>query len=172
MTDGASALAPPTYREKLKKFQVSARPAPGSLRPAMLRHPLPPALRLLTLAVVLLHLERAHPVLHGHTDDPDVLPLVALWGRDQTPASGVRCTGVFVAPESVLTSASCVLRVAPEGAIEDAACATGAPDCPVLAPEDLYVFDAGALPELVEVAVPAEIDYRCSTCPLRAAPRQ
>ena len=105
----------------------------------MLRHSLPPALRLLTLAVVLLHLERAHPVLHGHTDDPDGLPLVALWGRDHSPASGVRCTGLFVAPESVLTSASCVLRVAPEGAVEDTACATGAPDCPVLAPEDLLV---------------------------------
>ena len=57
-------------------------------------------------------------------DDPDTPhAVVAIWGTPGSEASHVRCTGVFVAPEVVLTAASCVLSGTPTGMVQHSACA-------------------------------------------------
>ncbi len=96
--------------------------------------------------------------------DPD-LPsaVVAIWsegGADGAPH--VRCTGVFVAPEVVLTAASCVLRGTPTGMVQHAACAHGARECPTLEPTSLKVLEAASLPERAVVADVIALEFRYS----------
>ena len=46
-------------------------------------------------------------VIKAHPDAPSAV--VAIWSDGSSGATPVRCTGVFVAPEVVLTAASCIL---------------------------------------------------------------
>ena len=92
--------------------------------------------------------------------DDDVLrAVVAVWGRG---GKGPRCTGVFIAPEAVLTSCACVLSAEPEGTPLHAACANGAAECPTLPPSALELLAPGALPAREVVADVQAIEFRYS----------
>ena len=99
-------------------------------------------------------------VIKAHPDAPSAV--VAIWSDGSSGATPVRCTGVFVAPEVVLTAASCILRATPTGLVQHAACAHGARDCPTLAPAALKVLTAASLPERVVVADVTAIEFRYS----------
>ena len=108
----------------------------------------------------------AAPVLRGlpvTTGDGTDAAVIALWGREGTEAAGLRCTGVFIAPEVVLTAAACVLRSAPTGLFEHVACAHGGADCPTLPAATLQILAARALPEeREETAEVLSIEFRYS----------
>jgi hypothetical protein len=99
-------------------------------------------------------------VIKAHPDAPSAI--VAIWSDGSSGAAPVRCTGVFVAPEVVLTAASCILRATPTGLVQHAACAHGARDCPTLAPAAIKVLTAASLPERVVVADVTAIEFRYS----------
>ena len=98
--------------------------------------------------------------------------VVALWGRPGSAAAGVRCTATFVAPEVVLSAASCVLSRAPSTVLEHAACAYGrhgdggaheAVGCPLFSVDDLELLSSSALPERLEVGRIVALDFRYSS---------
>ena len=89
--------------------------------------------------------------------------VVALWGKAGTAASEVRCSGVFIAPEVVLTAASCLLAEKPATLVEHAACAAGASSCPTLPADAFEVLSAAKLPEEQElIAVVLAFEFRYS----------
>ena len=92
----------------------------------------------------------ASPVLSGipvPDSDPAHHAVIAVWGKSGTAAADVRCTGVFIAPEVVLTAASCVLAAEPATLLQHAACAHGGAGCPTLPADTLEVLAANELPE-------------------------
>ena len=92
----------------------------------------------------------ASPVLSGipvPDSDPAHHAVIAVWGKPGTAAADVRCTGVFIAPEVVLTAASCVLAAEPATLLQHAACAHGGAGCPTLPADTLEVLAANELPE-------------------------
>jgi hypothetical protein len=102
-----------------------------------------------TAWLLLLALYLKPPLLHSlraglpvAADDDARSAVVAVWGKQGTPAASIRCSGVFVAPEVVLTAAACVLSGDPSSILEQAACARGAADCPTLPPDTLEVLKA------------------------------
>jgi len=130
-----------------------------------------------SLCAVQLLLVLTSAVLRGlppGADSSAVAPaVVALWGRQGTAAAAVRCTGVFVAPEVVLSAASCALAQQPTTVLQHAACASGkiAEDtstnashlgCPLHALADLEVLSAEALPNRLVVGEVLALEFRYS----------
>lgn len=119
----------------------------------------------------------AFAVQHGMplpTDDPSASAVVAVWGKPGTTAEHVRCSGVFIAPEVVLTAAACVLAERPATPLVHMACAHGdKAGCRTLPPSLLEVVAASDLPDEREAtaevlalefrySVPSEMPQVCS----------
>ena len=118
------------------------------------------SLLLLIHLLLVVHSIDQGTVIKAHPDAPSAV--VAIWSDGSSGATPVRCTGVFVAPEVVLTAASCILSATPTGLVQHAACAHGARDCPTLAPAALKVLKAASLPERAVVADVTAIEFRYS----------
>ena len=118
-------------------------------------------MRLAPAVVFPLLLIHVHAVQDGlSVANEDMMPsgVVALWGKADTAASAVRCTGVFIAPEAVLTAATCLLAGMPSSLLQHAACAHGATGCPMLPGHAFQALDALQLPSVQEVVADV-IDY-------------
>ena len=118
------------------------------------------SLLLLIHLLLVVHSIDQGTVIKTHPDAPSAV--VAIWSDGSSGATPMRCTGVFVAPEVVLTAASCILSATPTGLVQHAACAHGARDCPTLAPAALKVLKAASLPERAVVADVTAIEFRYS----------
>ena len=86
------------------------------------------------------------------TEGDQALPaIVAVWSpriADDVgaPSSPVRCTGTFIAPEVVVTAASCLLSRQPQGLVEQTACAYGHTGCPLVSSTSIQLLDPSLLP--------------------------
>lgn len=118
------------------------------------------------LPILLALLQVVRPVRNGlplSFDEASKSAVVAIWGKVGSAAAAIRCSGVFIAPEVVLTAAACVVDGTPHSVLQHAACATGASDCPTLPAHSLEIIDAAQLPGQREtVADVVDYEFRYS----------